>query len=216
VQNMMRNKCETYADRNERETSKKTKQTWKLVWFRLRLLISPATNHLNHTKQITQNHTKLHLKYTKSHLNHTELHLNHTWITLNHTESSHRIITPNNHTWITPNHHTSLHPNHTKSHLDHTESHQNRTWKYNRITHNYTWITTVEQHRITPELNLNHTELHLNHTWITSELHLNSPQNQLKGEILQGALLEITTPKTRIPNNNARGLKQIVNRLADN
>ena len=52
---------------------------------------------------------------------------------------------------------------------------------------------------------------------MTPELHLNSPQNQLKGEILKGALLEITTPKSRIPNNNARGLiKQIVNRLADN
>jgi hypothetical protein len=79
VQNMMRNKCETNADRNERETSKKTKQTWKLVWFRHRLLISPATNHLNHT----------------------ELHLNYTWIT----PESHQ-ITPGSHlnqTWITPN-----------------------------------------------------------------------------------------------------------------
>ena len=165
VQNMMRNKCETNADRNERETSKKTKQTWKLVWFRLHLLISPATNHLNHTK--------LHLNYTESRLNQTKLHLNYTWITLDYT-------------WITP----ELHVNHTGLHLNHT-------W----ITLNYTWITT---------------ELHLNHTWITPELHLNSPQNQLKGEILKGALLEITTPKSRIPNNNARGLKQIVNRLADN
>jgi hypothetical protein len=127
----MRNKCETNADRNERETSKKTKQTWKLVWFRLRLLISRATNHLNHTK----------------------LHLNYTWITLDYTWI--RPESDLNQTWITPNHHTELH--------------QNRTWKYNRITHNYTWITTVEHN----------TELHLNYTWTKLESHWITPESHL-------------------------------------